>query len=377
MARIIITFLACLFCGELIAQSGTFQASLSEKVFFDQSTPYSEAQLRRTLLNLLNRSHAVSLSTQTDVLVIIPYTTTITKDVTPTVPPMISYDLELKLSIINVFDNTVYHSDFFELKGIGRTENKAYGNAFNQLRRYQKRVDNFLVEAENKVNSYYETNCSRIINESMKDAELDLYTEAFNRLASVPTFVHCQAEVSKQMISVYNKQKDLHCKKFLNVAEAAISIRNYWQAADAISQINPESKCYEAAKALKDEIKQQTGDIFEKWWSRGDKLVDKYAEIQKAKYQAYGSMGAAIIDSNSRYNNGSNTGNFNNSGRSESGGGAVVVNNNNSNTTTINSPGKSNSTNSGGAKKESNAPQTLFRIVSPASRSSNGEVVAY
>ncbi|WP_185154514.1 caspase family protein [Fulvivirga sp. M361] len=374
MKKLLTTIMFTLWIlGHANAQKGTFQVMLSNDIRFDQYTNYSSGKLRATLVGLLNKSHVISLGSHAESLVIVPYMTTITKDVTPTVPPMISYQLELNLSLINLYDNTVFHSDFFELKGIGKTENKAYSNAFNRLRYAQKRVDAFLEDAKKKVIDYYEVNCNRIANEALRDAELDRYTEAFSRLASVPTFVHCQAEISKHMIELYEKKKNRDCGIYLSIARSAFVLKDYRAVTTTLNNIFPSSSCYEEAEKLKERIKVEVDEFLEKKWERDDKLIDKATEITKAKYEAVEFMGAAaLVDSQHRNTHDS----YNNNNRL-GGGSDVVVNNNN--ITNVNSQGdtqKKGITDAEPVKKK-NTPQTLFRVVSPASRSSTGEVFAY
>ena len=83
----------------------------------------------------------------------------ISKDITPTAPPMIAYNLGITFYIGDGQDGTLFTSDHMTLKGVGVTETKAYISALKRISTSNAAIKSFVEEGKRKILEYYERKC--------------------------------------------------------------------------------------------------------------------------------------------------------------------------------------------------------------------------
>lgn len=367
MKKFIIT--SCLMVVVLLTSNGQennestkVPMSLAEEITFDQSTDLTVSALRKSLLQAFNQNTVISLSNKNNFLVIQPSLNILTKDITPTAPPMVAMNIDLMLSLINANDGSVFHSTSLPLKGVGTNDNKAYLNAFNTIRYRQKAIDDFIQIASKKVGQFYNQNCDRIISEAQTFKNLEQYDAALFKLKSIPSIAEgCYARAASEMEDTYKLSLNQDCQKYLNIAQTATALRRYEAAAQAIIQINPEAPCYKDAQALKDKITAETGDAYDKVWDYANKRLEIAGDVVESKYNALAEV----------YKNQS-------TGQPNTTGGSGSSSSSSSSTTVILNGERSNVPDGQKSNTVGTAVPNLpaqFKIVSPAIRAASGNIV--
>ena len=259
---------------------------------------------------------------------------------------------------IGQVDGDYFASFTKQIRGSGRSKKQSLTDVINKVPTSSPSLSEFFNDATEKIKVYYERNCDNIFLQAENLANINKYDAAIQTLWAVPIISQrCYSQASTRIREYYIRKENLNCKKYINLAEAAMAARDYQAAANALVRINPEADCYSQARSIKEEIQNQTGDTYDKWWEYQFKLLDNSTEVAKAKYDAVGDIGAAAILSAGQPTNGRANG-------------GIVINNNNGAGST---EGAANDTFTQRPRKE--AIEALFKIVSPASRAISGEIV--
>ena len=133
----------------------------------------------------------------------------IEKDVAPSTPPRISQIVEVTFILGDVVENKTYASASFELKGIGLNEAKAWQTALNTLKSENPRFKTMFNDATEKINSYYTTNCKKIISEAKALASMGEHDRAIHMLMTVPDVcTECRNEAFAEAVSIYQQKID-------------------------------------------------------------------------------------------------------------------------------------------------------------------------
>lgn len=211
----------------------------------------------------------------------------LTKDITPTAPPMTAVTLEVTLCIGDGIDGTKFASNSITVKGVGTNENKAYIEAVKQIKPADPTIQAFVDKGKTKIMEYYNSKCDFIIKEAQTLAGQNQQDEAIYRLTSVPDV--CKACYDKCMAAVapiYKQKIDRECK--LKLAEAT----NTWNASqdaaaassagEILSSIEPSAACFPEAKALAAKIQKRVMDIDKREWAYTMKEQQQASEMIKA-----------------------------------------------------------------------------------------------
>lgn len=181
------------------------------------------------------------------------------KDVTPTTPVKISQKMEVTMFIGDVVDNKVYESVVFTVTGIGQSEAKSMIQAFNQIKHSNPKMKSFMENAEQKIITYYTSNCQFILTEANTLASNQQYDAAIAKLMAVPEVcTECYEKCMEKAVEVYRKkignEGDLLVQQARN---AWLAKRDYESASEALAilaKVNPLSTAQDKVQALVNEI---------------------------------------------------------------------------------------------------------------------------
>ncbi|MBU3680643.1 MAG: hypothetical protein FGM16_01740 [Flavobacterium sp.] len=222
----------------------------------------------------------------------------LTKDITPTAPPMHAYTLEVTLYIGDGLEGTLFSSQSVTLKGVGVNETKAYIAALNGLKTKDPVYQTFIEKGKNKIMEYFNSKCDFILKDAQTMAAQNKYEEAIMKLTSVPEV--CKACYDKAMDAVapiYQKQIDRQCKQRLMEAttawNAAQDLASAENAGGILSQIEPGASCYKEALALSSKIAQRVKELDQREWKFQMKQQQDDVDIQKATIKAARDIGVA------------------------------------------------------------------------------------
>ena len=181
----------------------------------------------------------------------------VSKDITPTAPPMIAYNLGITFYIGDGQDGTQFTSDHMTLKGVGVTETKAYISALKRISTSNAAIKSFVEEGKRRILEYYERKCEYTLREAETYVQQNDFSSAIAALMNVPKesktyYESCMARVGE----VYQKKIDYECQPFLRKAQTAWAVGKAKEASSYLSEIDVNSECYQGVLNLEKEIKE-------------------------------------------------------------------------------------------------------------------------
>ena len=218
----------------------------------------------------------------------------VSKEVTPTAPPMIAMNLEISFFITDYTNKAVFATTSIEKKGVGKNETKAYIQALKTIKYKDPQFKAFLDDGKKKIVEYYNSNCDFIIKEAQTLSSAKEYGAAIYKLVSVPNvckecFDKCMEEV-KPIFKLYEDQK---CGENIAKAKASWAKLDANEASAYLSNITPDASCYPEAQKLVDEIRKKMLADEKKEWDFKMKVWDDSVDIEKQKIDAYREVGVA------------------------------------------------------------------------------------
>jgi hypothetical protein len=179
----------------------------------------------------------------------------ISKDITPSAPPMYAYVLDITLFIGDGIEGIKFSSISFEVKGIGESETKAYISALKNLKTNDPKYQSFIETGKNKIIEYYNSKCDFNIKEAQTLASQNQFDEAIFKLSCVPEVCKDCYDKSMDAITVIFKAKmERECQSNIAKSKTFKAQENYDKAAEALATILPDLTCYKEAQTLMDEI---------------------------------------------------------------------------------------------------------------------------
>lgn len=225
----------------------------------------------------------------------------ITKDVTPTAPPMIAYNLEITFYVADYVNKIKFSSTTVALKGVGKNEEKAYISAIKNINAGAPAVKACIEEGKNKIIEYYNSKCDFIIKEAQTLAEQKKFGEAIYKLTSVPDVCkECYMKSMDNVKPIYQMYMDDKCNKDLAKARTTwggtLSYDGAVQAQSYLAGITPDAKCYKEAQELIKEIKAKVFADQKKEWEFQLMVYKDGVDLQKQMIDAYKEVNIAYAN---------------------------------------------------------------------------------
>ncbi len=179
----------------------------------------------------------------------------ITKDVTETAPPMIAYNLEANLYIVDYVNKKTLANTTIELKGVGKNETKAFISGVKRINPKSSVIRSFVKKGKNKIIEYYNTQCEFIMKQAQSLVKLDKYEEAIHMLITIPEVCkECHYKALDAIDPIYKKMMGENCKEDLDAAQTAFNDGNMEGAQNYLEKIEPGTDCYDKAVDLAKKI---------------------------------------------------------------------------------------------------------------------------
>lgn len=218
----------------------------------------------------------------------------LTKDITPSAPPMHVYTLEVTFYIGDGIDGKLFSSSSVTVKGVGETEDKAYIAALQNIKENNPDFKRLIAEGKQKILDYYQANCDLILKEAKTYANANEFEQSIAILMSVPKASSgCYNKILDESLNTYKKMIDKDCKRKLNEANAIwIAAQSYESASNAatiLSSIDPDAACFGDVKALYSTIKSRVAEIDKREWD----YVLKDAQQESERIKALQAIGVA------------------------------------------------------------------------------------
>jgi|TARA_B110000091_G_scaffold209127_1_gene249800 hypothetical protein len=214
--------------------------------------------------------------------IITPNITVLTKDLTPTAPPMTALTLEITFYIGDGVEGTLFANNSIEVKGVGTNETKAYISALKQIKPAHPDLKNLIEEGKTKIIEYYNSKCDFIQKEASAKADKKEYDEAIAGLLAVPEvckdcYMACQDLTSE----IYKMKMENECKENIQKAIVAKTNNEWDEAATLLTTILPDVSCFDDAQGLLEEIEdhrcsEALGKANGAWANRDSKLASSF-----------------------------------------------------------------------------------------------------
>ena len=260
-------------------------------------TPSAQSNLQNKL-NQIATKNGMGGSALNNRFIITANVVVLTKDITPTAPPMQAYTLEITLYIGDGIEGTLFSNTSVTLKGVGETETKAYMAALKNLKVADPKYQHFIEQGKNKIIEYYNSKCDFILKEAETLSQQNEFDAAIAKLVAIPEVCkECFDKAMDAVSPIYQKQIDRECKSKLMEANTAWNATQDSYGADTaggiLAQIDPNASCYKEALALSNKIAQRIKEIDQRDWKLQLKEQQDNVDIQKATIKAIRDIGVA------------------------------------------------------------------------------------
>ena len=203
----------------------------------------------------------------------------LSKEITPTAPPMFAVVASPRFYIGDMRDGTLFASfPLPDVKGVGQNEDKAFIQALRNVNLNTPAFAAFIEEGKQKIIAYYNTNIDFIIREAEAKADREDYDGAIAQLMGVPTV--CAEPYAKAMDKVkviWQRKIDKTSAAELAKAEQAWASSQNADGADAagafLANVHPASSSAAAAGVLVKKITARMKEISDREWALEDRAM--------------------------------------------------------------------------------------------------------
>lgn len=223
----------------------------------DQTETLSSAA-RSNLYNKLNQissANGVAGSPLNPRFILTAKVDVLGKEITPTAPPLHAYTLGITFYIGDGLQGNLYSNLYKEVKGVGRSESKAYMQALRNINPREESFTEFIEEGKEKIIGYYTTECARIIKKANMLADQKKHDAALYELMSIPGIVYeCHDKAMTQATIIYKSKIEHECQLNLSKSKTAAASNNWDKAISYLEGYTPDIGCYEEARRQLDKI---------------------------------------------------------------------------------------------------------------------------
>lgn len=177
------------------------------------------------------------------------------------------------------------------IKGTGFNDAEAVSNAISQIDPSDEKAVAFIAKAKDKIVAYYNQNCEMIMQKAEKNRQIKEFGQSLAILLTVPEEASgCYAKAQARAAVVFKEFQNLQCKKYMLEAQTYAAAKDYDNALQTLSWIDPTGVCSGEAKVLIKKIDGETSDDKKKQWQYVFKALDGTIEIGKARAAAMNNL---------------------------------------------------------------------------------------
>ena len=273
----------------------TLAAVVSDEI--DGLNP-SEQKYLKNKLNQITAKNGMGGSAANERFIFTANVQIVTKDITPTAPPMHAYTLEVSFFVGDGIDGKLFASTSKTLKGVGETQTKAYKAALKNIRSTDAIFKTLMEDGKTKIIEYYNAQCDFILKEAASLSSQNEFESAIYKLSDVPEVcLDCYTKAMDAIVPIYQKQIDYQCTKLLTNARSAwsegLDAGSAQTASTYLGQVDPNSKCMSDAQKLTAEISSRIKELDQREWDFELKQQQDDVDLQKATIKAARDVGVA------------------------------------------------------------------------------------
>jgi len=252
-----------------------------------EGIPQSARQLLANKMEQIAVQNGLGAAASNPRFCIVPVVNVLSKEITPTAPPMQALNLDVTFYIVDAASQTIFSQTNIQVKGVGQTEDKAYIQALKNVNVKAGQFKGFVEKGKEKILEYYNSQCDVVLKGAQALAGQKKYEESLFTLLSVPDV--CRECFDKSMdlsVDIYKQYANYKCTEYMSGAKAAWANMNADKAAEFLGKITPDMECYEQAVKLADEITQKQLADGANVWQFKMKQYDDSVEKEKLMIQA-------------------------------------------------------------------------------------------
>ena len=293
MKRIFLTLTSIILTAICYAQNIGVSALVVDEKIPEEAARQLETKLQNALISngFVNNSYIERyvLTAKVDIT---------QKDITTTTPARISEKMDITLMVGDVIENKLYSSITLSAAGIGTNENKAFINAFRNIKGDNPKIQEMLNDAKNKILDYYTNHCSEIIQKSKTLTSTQAFDEALFLLSAVPNICEdCFALCQQQAVVVYQQKIDSEATNLLEKAKTAWTLNQNVQGANEVAniicQINPKSSNYNKVISLRNTVNKKLQADEKREWDFKMKQYEDSQAFKRSLVDAAKAIGVA------------------------------------------------------------------------------------
>ena len=225
----------------------------------------------------------------------------VSKDITPTAPPIHTYGLEVTFYVGDGITGTLFSSTSISLKGAGTTPTKACMMALKNIRDTDPRFKSLISQGKIKIIEYYNTQCDLLLKNAEMLASKDEYIGAIKKLIEVPEVCKdCYFKAMDAIGPIYQKMIDRDCNLLLTKAKNAWGEGQDGNAANKaglfLIEINPNAGCFNDAINLTNTMSKKIKDLEQRDWNFKLKQQQDNVDLQKDRIYAAKQIGVAYAN---------------------------------------------------------------------------------
>lgn len=263
-----------------------------------EGLPSGAVNILKNKMDQLTTRYGFAGSSFNSRFIITPNITVLEKHITPTAPSMTAYTLGISFYVGDGIEGIKFSSAYFEVKGVGTNETKAYIDAIRQINPSNVELKAMLEEGKKGIIEYYNSRCDFILKEAQMLESVGKYDEAIYTLVSVPEVCkQCYEKAMDAVGPVYQKYIDRKCKKSLADAFNAWNAGQNRAAADDasyyLSQIDPNASCFQEGKDLSNTIAKRVKELDAREWSFEMKQHQDGVDLRREEIRAARDVGVA------------------------------------------------------------------------------------
>lgn len=218
----------------------------------------------------------------------------VSKDIIAGPPKVFSENLDITFYIVDNISKKIYSSTIISAKAVDASEEKVLNKAIKSINARSAQMEAFINKGRERIIDYYSNNADEIIASAKMLARTKNFEEAFYELSAIPEA--CGPSYAKALAvasDIYQEYVDHIGEQ--NLAKA----RTIWvsrqdaesaaEAAEYLSRILPDAKCYTKAEILCQEIKMK---ILDEWKFELTRYKDDVS-LEKARIEAWKQVGVA------------------------------------------------------------------------------------
>lgn len=186
----VILVFTLIFSGSNFAQNNAGKADDANRVSItpqvsDQQIPQGAKNMLLNKMKQICTKNGLSGDTENPFFVMDATVDILTKDLTPTAPPMHALNLQINFFIKDA-NGAVFSETSIEAKGVGQNETKAYMNALQNINTSSGQYKAMVDRGKEKILEFYNSQCDFIISKAKALQKQGNDREAIKVLKSVP-----------------------------------------------------------------------------------------------------------------------------------------------------------------------------------------------